>query len=494
MSSAERSKAQLSKALQPESRATRTWSLAARLATWYVVSAFALVLVVSGGLYWALLAGMRSADDEILIDKVHVLRSLLSAPHPDRAIIEQEIGEDANAPRRIYLRVLALDGTVLYQSPHMATDLPPAVFPRTPNGNGEAAGGRTVQGSDRTSYRALSNRLRYISVGKPHEVIVQAAIDTTSDEVLLARYRTALGIILGVALILCAAAGYQIVRVGLLPVHRIARAAEEIEASTLDKRLAVEGLPPELRGLATTFNAMLERLEDSFGKLRQFSDDIAHELRTPVNRLLIANEVALRQTRSVDDYHEVLSSNIDACTRLSQTVQSLLFLARSENPQSRLQRENVEIAPQLSAIQEFYEPLANEKGIDLSTECSPGLTAAGDRSLLQRAVGNLVANAIAHTPQGGSIKIVGRDLGASLSIEVADTGEGIAAEHLPYVFDRFFRVERDRPSSDGNLGLGLAIVKSVAALHDGSVSIDSEAGRGTLVAIRLPKTSDAHAD
>lgn len=491
MSSGDRAATHSTDAKEIGLRARRTWSLAARLTTWYIVSAFALVLVVTGSLYWALLEGLRNADNETLLDKVHVLHSLLSAPHPDPVIIEQEIGEDANAPRRTFVRVLSSAGDVLYASPRMAAELPVTVFPSTSSVSEVNASTEMIRGLDGKPFRGLSTRLHYTSAGVPHEVVVQAAIDMTSDEELLTRYRAALSIVLGAALLVCAGAGYQTVRVGLRPVHKIARAAEHIGASTLDKRLEVAGLPAELGSLAVTFNAMLERLEESFAKLRQFSDDIAHELRTPINRLLIANEIGLRQTRTVDDYREVLTSNIDACTRLSQTVQSLLFVARSENPQSQIQRESVGIAQQVSAIKEFYEPLASETGISLSMECSVELVAEVERSLLQRAIGNLVANAIAHTPPGGSIKIVGRDLGSSLSIEVADTGEGIAVEHLPRVFDRFYRVDQNRQAIDRNLGLGLAIVKSVATLHGGSVNIESTLGQGTIVTIHLAKTGRA---
>jgi two-component system heavy metal sensor histidine kinase CusS len=233
---------------------------------------------------------------------------------------------------------------------------------------------------------------------------------------------------------------------------------------------------------------MLQRLDASFSRLRQFSDDIAHELRTPINRVLIANEVALGQARTSDEYRDVLASNVDACGRLSQMVQSLLFLARSEGPQSRIEREMIDVAHELSALREFYEPLACEAGLELAVACDGGLMAQLDRSLLRRAIGNLITNSIAHTPRGHSISILGKDEGASVSIDVIDTGQGIGAEHLPHVFDRFYRADPNRSTSEGHLGLGLSIVKSIATLHGGSVEIESLIGQGTRVRIRLPKS------
>jgi two-component system, OmpR family, heavy metal sensor histidine kinase CusS len=460
-------------------------SLAARLMAWFAASAFALVFVVTGSLYWALARGLAQADDETLLDKVHVVASLLSAPHPDAAVITQEIGEDADAPRRTYVRIVSPSGAVLHETPGMATELPIGLFPPV------ARGSASIRGADGRPFRGLSQRLAPVA-GRARDV-VEVATDVTEDQRLLDRYRADLAIVLGLALLASAGAGYQIVRAGLRPVHRIAQAAEAIGASTLDNRLEVGGLPAELRSLALTFNAMLERLHDSFSRLRQFSDDIAHELRTPLNRLLIASEVALTQAKTVADYRDALAANIDSCAQLSQMVQSLLFLARSENAATRIARERIELGRELAAIEEFYEPLVSDAGLRLSVSCTQGLAAELDRSLLQRAIGNLVANAIAHTPRGGAIRIDVRDAGVGLAIEVADTGHGIAEEHLPHVFDRFYRADPTRGAASGNLGLGLAIVKGIAALHGGSVEIQSARGAGTSVTLHLPKETAASA-
>ena len=464
------------------------WSLAARLTGWYVVSAFALVLIVTGGLYWALVNSLAQAEDEILLNKLHVLSNLLSAPQPDETVIAQEIGEDTNAPRRTYVRVLSAAGSVLRESPGMSAEVPPEAFAGSLHPSMADARGTTVHGPNGRPFRILSMHLSDTGAGSVGETRLQVAADVTSDQMLLTRYRTDLAFALAIALLICGGAGYQIVHAGLRPVRLIAQAAEDIGASTLDRRLKVSGLPSELQSFAATFNAMLQRLDASFSRLRQFSDDIAHELRTPINRVLIANEVALGQARTPDEYRDVLASNIDACGRLSQMVQSLLFLARSEGSQSRIEREVIDLAHELAAIREFYEPLASEAGLELAVECDPGLRAQVDRSLLRRAIGNLITNSIAHTPRGRFIRILGKDDGTSISVEVVDTGQGIAAEHLPHVFDRFYRADPNRSTSEGHLGLGLSIVSSIASLHGGSVEILSAVGVGTTVRVHLPKT------
>jgi two-component system heavy metal sensor histidine kinase CusS len=167
-------------------------------------------------------------------------------------------------------------------------------------------------------------------------------------------------------------------------------------------------------------------------------------------------------------------------------IQSLLFLARAETAEESPHLEALDVKSEIASVLEFFEPAAAEAGITLSEETSDQLVTLFDRTLFQQAIGNLVANAIAHTPRGGSVRLRSRHEGSFLYIEIADTGRGIAREHLPYVFNRFYRVDRSRSSTGGNFGLGLALVKSIAALHGGRVEIESEPGQGTRVVLVAP--------
>jgi two-component system heavy metal sensor histidine kinase CusS len=238
---------------------------------------------------------------------------------------------------------------------------------------------------------------------------------------------------------------------------------------------------------------MLDRLETSFSQLRQFSDDIAHELRTPINSMLVATEVALNKARTIEAYRDVLESNLEDCGRLRRTVESLLFLARAENPKTKIECETGGLQHELSLIHEFYEAAATEADLHFSISCDPNLKASVDRMLLQRAISNLVANAIAHTPCGGTVSVGARDDGEFVLIEVSDTGRGIAPEHLPFVFDRLYRVDQTRSTGNAHLGLGLSIVKSVATLHGGTVHIGSMVAEGSRVTLRFPKARQAFA-
>jgi two-component system heavy metal sensor histidine kinase CusS len=254
----------------------------------------------------------------------------------------------------------------------------------------------------------------------------------------------------------------------------------------LRERIRAEGYPSELAALARTFNEMLDRLEGSFEQISRFSADIAHDLRTPVNNIRGEAEVALARARTIDEYREVLESSLEETVRLSELIGDLLFLARAESPLTQLRRQSVDVGELLAIVEEYYEATASEGGISLVTAAdAESLTAELDRSLMLRAVSNLVSNAIAHTPSGGSVTLGASQANGHICIRVSDTGNGIPAEALPRVFDRFFRVDPSRSKTSGGTGLGLAIVQSIVNLHGGRAEISSELGRGTCVTLRI---------
>jgi two-component system heavy metal sensor histidine kinase CusS len=230
---------------------------------------------------------------------------------------------------------------------------------------------------------------------------------------------------------------------------------------------------------------MLNRLEQSFARLRQFSADIAHELRTPINNMRGEIEVALGKPRSADDYREVLGSSLEECGRLAGMIDSLLLLARAENPRTTIDREPLDVAEELARVREFYEAAAGEAGVRLTLAVAGRVEAVLNRALFQRAVANLVANALAHTPPDGSVTLAAAGRDGVTRVEVSDTGCGIPACHLAHVFERFYRVDPAR-RSPGGMGVGLTLVRSIVELHGGTVEIASEVGRGTRVVMTFP--------
>ncbi len=357
--------------------------------------------------------------------------------------------------------------------------LPPALFPSPVAGEGMNHF-TEVEAKDGREFRLLTSML------EENTCVIHVAMDTSADEELLVSYRRQLLYVLGLSLLAATAGGYWIARRGLRPIANVTATARRIGPGHLEERIATAGLPAEVRDLADTFNPMLARLEDAFARLGRFTADIAHELRTPVNTLRVGAEVALQRPRTPDEYREVLGSCLEECGRLSRLIDSLLFLARAEDPKTELVTVPIDVAEELRTIQEFFDPTAHEAGVRLTVEAAAGLTVRVDRTLFQRAIGNLVSNALSHTPAGGTVTLFATGDSAGVRIGVRDTGPGIPAEHLPYIFDRFYRADAARSSGAGRVGLGLALVKGIVDLHGGSVQAESPLGEGATVTLFFP--------
>ena len=220
--------------------------------------------------------------------------------------------------------------------------------------------------------------------------MIQVAFDRSEEDKLLAEFRGRILPLLAISLLLCVAVGYEIARRGMKPVARISETAGRIRSTTLGQRLPAGEFPAELDALARTFNDMLDRLQESFERISRFSADIAHELRTPLANLRGEVEVTLGKARSAEEYQETLSSFLEEAARLSRLIESLLFLARAEHPETQIQRERLDVATVLSGVREFYEAAAAESGVTLGLQAGSPVPAELDRPLLQRAVGNLV--------------------------------------------------------------------------------------------------------
>lgn len=470
-------------------RRPRPWSVAGRLTLWYTVSAFSLIVIATGLLYWVLIRNLDRADDRLLADKARVIGAMLLNRPDDEAAIRQEVEEawKARQDTQVYVRVLDARGQITAETPGMREVLPVDVFAAPVADPGE---GSDVRADDARTFRVLAVRAtRDNPSGAPS--LVQVGTDRSHEFELLASYRRYLFSVLAAALVLCSVIGHQIARRGIQPVRDITNTARGIRAANLSERLNAEGLPSELLALAETFNQMLERLEQSFARISRFSADIAHELRTPLNNLLGEIEVALSRPRSAEDYREALVSSVEECGRLARLIDNLLFLARAEAPKSVITRERLDLGAELTTVGNFYEAAAHEAGVRLTVAAQGQAVAEVNRLLFQRAVTNLVANALAYTPPGGSVTLTATGSETVGVVEVVDTGCGIAAAHLPHVLDRFYRVDQARRAGEGaHVGLGLSLVKSIVELHGGTVDIRSELGRGTKVTLRFPRRVD----
>jgi len=474
----------LSSSLAPISRFLRT--LAFRLTAGYALAGLSLVFLATASLYVVLRTELEKSTDLFLADKLHVLRTMLRERPNDRDALREEIELESAARRyeQFYIRLLDERDTPLLTTPGMSEQLELPQFVSQIQSRPEHA--IPMMGKHGQAFRVTSASAP-VGLSTSQIYTIQIAIDVSQQEELLARFRRWFWAILLAAFAILPLIGYRTARQGIRPVEEMATTARHISSTNLRERILSEGYPFELASLADTFNRMLDGLEESFERISRFSADIAHDLRTPVNNIRGEAEVALARARTIDEYRDVLGSCLEEAVRLSDLIGDLLFLARAESPLTHLRREPVNVSELLRGVHEYYEASAADAGIALTTSVTgEPVMAELDRTLVQRAVSNLVSNAVAHTPPGGSVVLGTNTEAATIRIEVADTGVGIPPQALPRVFDRFFRVDSSRSQASGGTGLGLAIVQSIMLLHGGNVEIASELGLGTRVTLRMP--------
>lgn len=453
---------------------TNPWSITTRLTGLYIGSATLILLLIGFYLYQSLTNTLAQDNKQFLLKEIQLLRSVLQEQPPNLERLADEQSEGLDLPTGgYYSRILDKSGHSLSETPGMDA-LP--VAGQFPVLSGKPETNEIVQNlADGRVFMLMTAS----SKTNPHYTI-QIGLDISHETGLLAAYRSNLGWALIVGLLFSSMAAVFVARRGLNPLAEMTRHIEGITATQLHEQLDPARYPEELFALAFAFNAMLSRLSKSFDQLNQFSADLAHELRTPINNLMGESEVALSRPRSSDEYQQILESNLEEYGRLSQIIETLLFLARAENTQIALHKIRLDGRAELEAACSYLEALAEEHGVRLICQGQGFLHA--DAQLLKRVLSNLLLNAIQHTPAGGEIcsSIQSAEDGTAI-ISVQDSGCGISPEHLPKLFDRFYRVTSAR--SEEGTGLGLAIVKSIMDLHGGKVIISSVVGRGTLVTL-----------
>ena len=462
------------------------------MATWltvyYTIAALALLGVASVVFYLGLQHSLDDSSWASLEEKASVVTRLLERMPGGTTGIAPKVAEEAEISRnfrsRFMLRVLDARRRVLVQTRGMSTLLPDEVFPWVAPGESESRG--QIERDHRRFLLVSAAIPGALEPTSPWRL--QAALDMSSVQRLLAGYLQRMILVLAGGVLLAAAIGAWIARRGLRPITAITRATERVGAQRLHERIGEAGWPAELTALAAAFDGMLERLQQSFERLTQFSADLAHELRTPINNLMGEAQVALAHERSAPEYREVLHSALEEYGRLARMIDRMLFLAYAEHTLRAPERASLDAAHEMQAVEEFYQMLAEESGVELS--CAGGGQVFADPTLLRRALSNLVSNALKHTPRGGRVRIEGESAAdGAFRLRVSDTGIGIAAEHLPKLTDRFYRVDPARAGGPGGSGLGLAIVKSIMDLHGGTLRIESTVGRGTTVHLYFPQGS-----
>jgi len=435
-------------------------------------------------MYLELVVNLEREQNRFIDDDIAGFRNILSVYHDDPRFLREEILLEGAGATEYFVRVQDGQGNLLVESPRMEENVPLASFPIPAELSMTPTAG--VKWKDNHG-KAFLLKTVWIDDGsrEKRRYKVQMALDVTSQETLLDNYRRMMAIELILGIVISAVICVIVTRRGMRPLQEITETTQRISARRLHERIAASQWPKELTPLAAAFDEMLDRLENSFSRLSRFSADLAHELRTPINGLMGTADVILSKERTPEEYRQVIESSLEEYNRLSRMIERLLFLARATNNEISIERLPLDLHRELERIRELYSAMAEEQGVEVV--CHGEGVVHAEPELFGRAVSNLLANALRHTPPGGLVTLAGRRVSEHLEeVRVSDTGAGIPAEHLPRIFDRFYRVDSARARATGGMGLGLAIVKSIMELHGGTVSVESSPDQGTTFILGFP--------
>lgn len=477
------------------------------------IAAISILLVAGSGLLISRLATreLREGTELIMFANLLLLREDLTAANfelqqtPRRLVqrMDLQLGDLHMAILDEQRRVIAASErfevplTVLPATAMSVDQLPPGIEHADVRAMGKALGPLTQSwvGPDKRSFRLLLARIPVPdgSLAGPgtRAVFVALAYESTQTRQIITNELEIFAVTLLIGALAAMLMGVWIARRILAGPKRLGAAANRISTVPLSERLPIEHTPTELIESTLAFNRMLDRVEASFKRLAEFSSDLAHDLRTPINNLLGEAQVALSKPRSAAEYRAVIESAIEDYERISRLIENMLFLARADDPHAAIERRWIELWPLLVRGRGYYALLAEERGVGLVLDMQGADPAQqriwADATLLNRAIGNLVSNALRYAPRGTRIGVTTQVFeGGGVTLEVSNDGPPIAAEHQSRIFDRSFRADESRAGSATGSGLGLAIVKSIMDLHEGAVSVVSGPGRSTVFRLWFP--------
>lgn len=463
----------------------RTRSISTRLTLSNMVIALVALTLFAGIIYWGLSANFATEHQRFLQSKVAELQIDLDQAHGNpRALVDEIIRETEGLQLRQYqARVITGAGSVLGETPGMEHELPKRAFP--------AESAETI--ATKLPLKTVGNRLYALATVRLQgrdgngSAYVQYALDVTRDEALQANFRHTLALAFLVLVPVLALAGRYVAAQGLAPLTRITRAARSITPEDLSARLALAPpWPEELHELVDVFNAMLARLEEAFTRLSRFSADLAHELRTPLGNLSGEMEVCLMRPRATEVYRATIESGLDECRRLNVLIENLLFMARAEHSVQTVRWERFDGAQACAWVIEQQAPGAAARGISILLNGAS--TVDADPILFRQALANVLVNAVRHAIADSEIHVSIEARNGGAEIRIRDDGEGIDAQHLTHVFDRFYQADAARQHGTGQgTGLGLSIVAAIIDMHHGTVQIESIRGKGTTVIMHFPR-------
>ncbi len=465
------------------------YSLTRRISSSFAVLSACVLLGLGWFLYRSLDEHVSQSDAVELAGKVGLVRHILSEFGSEESIIQdsQRLRAMLVGHPHMILRVQRKSGETLFAS---AEWLAVQKWPDKELSLGAAPGAARMWSPEtRRQYSVVSLDAK-LGGQAASAVTVFLGIDVTEHAQILRRLFETLAVALTAALLAATLLGWWIAHRELRVVKKIAGTAQNVSSSRLGARIDLSEAPVELHDLVGAFNAMLARLEESFGRLSQFSNDLAHEFRTPIHNLMMQAQVTLKEPRTAMEYRKALEANTEEFERLARLVEDMLFLARADQAQMEPEMEQFDLRDETDKVAEYFEPLAEHRAVRIV--CDGHAVVHADRRLVERVISNLIANAVNYGSESSTIRIrIDRD-DADVRLTVSNEGTGIPPEIRARIFDRFFQANPSRSEGGQGWGLGLAIVKSIMELHGGRIDVQNEPVGQTSFVATFPRMSKDH--
>jgi heavy metal sensor kinase len=457
-----------------------------KITLWYLFTFFIMILIIFFFMYVRLRHHLIKEIDRLLEDESREFAAEISENRMDIREAMRDYEDDVLVRKAspIYARVLDTDGTIIVASKNFAEVAHPLDHEKL---GSIVIGGKhveTVQGPGRrTPFRLLAVHLR---LNGEFDYIIQIGTRMSSMRKTLSNFRHNLLIAIPIMLVFGTLGGWLLARRSLSPIAQIAETARRITASNLGDRLKPRQSDDELDHLIKTLNEMISRLEESFKRISQFTADASHELRTPISSMRGEAELVLSKPRPIEEYQRVLANYIEKLDLVTKMINDLILLLKFDSDEAGLEMAPIKLNELLVNLRELFGVLAEQKGIEFTSDEIEEADVLGDRTRLQQLFTNLIDNAVKFTHPGGRIDVSLRKNEEIARVSISDTGIGIPEEEFEHIFERFYRVDKSRARESGGTGLGLSICQWIAKAHHGKIEVESELGKGSRFTVSLP--------
>lgn len=456
-------------------------TLAFRLTLWYA-GIFTVSSFIAFLLFYTLITSLiLQRTDQELLDQVSRFSILLASEGVDAVKDSAVIEAEAAGVKEVFFRLLSVNGQV-FSSSNMSywkdIDIDETAIKALLRENNPVFRKIAIAG------RRENVRILYAMLSP--SIILQVGLAMESSSRFLDAFQRIFVTTMTFLIVLAAGVGWFMARRAVSEVEAITRTAQKISGGTLEERVPVKARGDEIDQLAITFNRMLDRIQALLTEIKEMSDNMAHDLRSPITRIRGIAEVTLTSGKTPGEYEGMAASTIEECDRLLDMINTMLMISKTESGVDKISGRDVDLTGIIRQACELFEPTAEDKKVNLSYDVPDGTHLIGDTPMIQRMLSNLLDNGIKYTPSGGKVNIAVSESKAQVVVTVKDTGVGISPTDLPRIFERFYRCDQSR--SQAGIGLGLSLARAIARAHGGDITVISTPNQGSTFTVTLPKS------